>query len=202
MAVGLGCSLSRPMGIGGWLRLPLAAMILAMAVGCGSVETRSSESPAQDPSTSVSSTDTLGSDATHAAPTNTGDASDPVPAVEEMSVFSRPRTEADVLPGGLGLPYRLECTEWHVAQGGCPGDPIADESRLLLSGLGVRKTSLYAWPTTNGWVCWAWDDGGGGCQPDFAQLRQSAGFIGIDPDDEGIGYPGRSLESSPTMSPP
>jgi hypothetical protein len=54
----------------------------------------------------------------------------------------------------------------------------------------VRKTSLYAWPTTNGWVCWAWDDGGGGCQPDFAQLRQSAGFIGIDPDDEGIGYPG------------
>ena len=83
------------MRITGWLRLPLAAMILAMAVGCGSVETRSSDSPVE----TLSSTDT-----TDPAPTDGGDASDSVPAVKEMSVFSRPRTEADVLPGGLGLP--------------------------------------------------------------------------------------------------
>jgi hypothetical protein len=90
------------MRIGGWLTFPLAAIALAVAVGCGSVETRSSEVPAQDPSTSVSSIDTLGSTAkTDAAPIDTGGASDPVPAVKEMSVFSQPRTEADVLPSEL-----------------------------------------------------------------------------------------------------
>jgi hypothetical protein len=91
--------LLEPMRIGGWLTFPLAAITLAVAVGCGSVEARSSEAPAQDPSTSVSSTDTLGStDTTEAAPTDIGVASDPVPAVKEMSVFSQPRTEADPLP--------------------------------------------------------------------------------------------------------
>ena len=180
------------MRITGWLRLPLAAMILAMAVGCGSVETRSSESPAQDPSTSVASTDTLGStDTTDATPRDTGDASDPLPAAKEMSVFSRPRTEADVLPGGLGLPYRLECTEWAVAHGGCLGDPIPDDSRLLFSGLGVRNTSLYAWPTTTGAVCWAWvGEGAGGCIRDFADAEIRVAYMGIDPDQAGSGYPG------------
>jgi hypothetical protein len=108
-----------------------------------------------------------------------------------MSVFLRPRTQADRLPEELS--YRLEteaCPPQGRAPFGCPGDAIPDESRLLLSGLGVRRTSLYAWPTTKGWVCWAWDEGAGGCIADFAQTETRVAFMGIDPDDEGIGAPG------------
>jgi hypothetical protein len=164
------------------------------------VDTRSSEAPAQDPSTAVSSTDTLGltgasdtapTETSDAAPTDAGDASASVPAVKEMSVFSRPRTEADVLPGGLGLPFGMHCTEWHRAHGGCPGHAIGDESRLLLSGLGVRGMKLYAWPTMNGWVCWSWvGEGGGGCLHDFAQAPMRIAYGGVDPDHLGSGYPG------------
>ena len=74
--------------------------------------------------------------------------------------------------------------------GSCWGDAVADESRLLLTDLGVRKTSLYAWPTTNGWVCWAWAEGAGGCIPHFPAKQPRVAFMGIDPDDEGTGYPG------------
>jgi hypothetical protein len=111
-----------------------------------------------------------------------------------MSVFARPRTDTDALPRELS--YRLKpaaCTDWHRAHGGCLGDPIPDRSRLLLSGFGVRGSNLYAWPTTNGWVCWAWAEGGGGCVRDFAQAETGVAYMGIDPDEEGIGYPGTLL---------
>jgi hypothetical protein len=113
-----------------------------------------------------------------------------------MSVFSRPRTEADRVPTEFS--FRLKTHRCPPeAPFGCPGDDIPDGSRLLLSGLGVRRTNLYAWPTTKGWVCWAWDqagagayDGAGGCIRDFAQAETRIAFLGIDPDDEGIGAPG------------
>ena len=61
----------------------------------------------------------------------------------------------------------------------------------------MRRTSLYAWPTTKGGVCWAWDqegsggyDGAGGCIRDFPQAEMRIVFMGIDPDDDGIGAPG------------
>ena len=167
------------MRTGRWIAFLLAAISFGMVGGCGSVETRSSE-PGQDPSTSVQSTETPTSTETTTAPS----------AVEEMSVFSRSRTEADALPGDLS--YRLKgnrCNDWERAHGGCLGDPIGEESRLLLSGLGVGDTSLYAWPTTGGGVCWAWDEGAGGCLHDFAHGGKVA-YMGIDPDDEGIGAPG------------
>jgi hypothetical protein len=172
------------MRICGWIAIAGAAMSLALAVGCGSTGTRSSGAAGQDPSTSVSSVDTAPS-------TETTDAPHSVPAADEMSVFSRRRTEADVIPSELS--YRLQpqtCTEWLRAHGHCLGDAIPDESRLLLSDLGVKKSSLYAWPTTKGWVCWAWDEGAGGCLPDFAHGETRVAFSGIDPDDEGLGYPG------------
>jgi hypothetical protein len=160
-----------------WIPILLATASLGSLSGCGSAEEGSSAPSTSGPALAAASSK---------------DITDAPPAVDEMSVFSRPRTEADGLPSELS--YRVkghkDCPESVRAQFGCPGDPIADESRLLLSGLGVRQTSLYAWPTTNGWVCWAWAEGAGGCQADFAPLRQSPGFMGIDPDDEGIGYPG------------
>jgi len=123
-------------------------------------------------------------------------ASPSVPAVEEMSVFSRPRTGEDVLPSSLD--YLLKghhCDDWLRSQDRCPGEAIADQSRLLLTELGVKKTSLYAWPTTNGWVCVAPDDGGGSCIRDFrpgARGTRTA-YMGMDPDTDGVGAPGTLL---------
>lgn len=114
-------------------------------------------------------------------------------ALSQMSVFARPRTEADVMPRRLH--YLLEpearCPALGRTDAFCRGLNVPEESRLLLSGLGVRKTTLYAWPTSEGWVCWAWDAGAGGCTPDFAHLgRVPLAMTGIDPDKEGVGAPG------------
>ena len=122
---------------------------------------------------------------------NAENASPSEPAVDEMSIFTRPRTEEDVLPSRLA--YRLQdyhCNDWNLSHGGCVGDAIANESRLLLTDLGVRRTRLYAWPTTNGWVCWAWAEGAGGCISDFSRGETRTAYMGIDPDDLGVGYPG------------
>jgi len=118
------------------------------------------------------------------------------PSSEEMSVFSRPRTEADVLPKRLS--YRLgmfsECTTRELDRyGACFGKGLGDASRLLLSELGAKETSLYAWPTETGAVCWAWDEGAGSCVLDWTDLEEQRGFgaafMGIDPDEHGAGAP-------------
>lgn len=123
-------------------------------------------------------------------------ASPSVPAVDEMSVFSRPRTEEDVLPSSLDYLLKShQCDDWLRSQDRCPGEAKPEESRLLLTNLGVKKTSLYAWPTTNGWVCWAMADGGGGCIRDFRPEGRGTrtAYMGIDPDDDGVGDPGALL---------
>jgi hypothetical protein len=111
-------------------------------------------------------------------------------AVAEMSVFSRPRTEQDALPNSFAYLLKDSCDDRLRAEGRCPGDAIAAESRLLLTDLGVRKTSLYAWPTTNGWVCWGLVDSGASCIAHFPAEQPRIAYGGIDPDDEGTGYPG------------
>jgi hypothetical protein len=161
----------------------VGVLTAGLALGCGTVNGASSQQAGGDAGSSVSA----GEDGSRSEATD----AHAVPAAKEMSVFVRPRTEADVLPSNLS--YRLgrtPCNEWQRARGGCQGDAMGDESRLLLSGLGARETSLYAWPTTTGWVCWAWDEGAGGCFHDFAQVGSRVAFMGIDPDAEGIGAPG------------
>ncbi len=73
-------------------------------------------------------------------------ATDSTPAVLEMSVFSRPRTESNVLPDEYS--YRLhsmrECGDWQRAHDACFGDQIGDESRLVLADLGQTHANLYA----------------------------------------------------------
>ena len=162
------------------------ALTTALALGCGAVNKNSSEAAGGDSSPAVSGVEGSASEAADAPP---------VPAANEMSVFARPRTEADVPPSDLSHRLRPEgpCTDWQRADFGCLGDPIGDESRLLISPLGVTKTKLYAWPTTSGAVCWAWVGGGGGCAHDFARGESRAIFMGIDPDDDGVGAPGTLL---------
>ena len=161
------------------------SLTLGLAVGCGASRDGSPGQAGDESTSSLSAVD-------EGSSTQAVDADQGVAAVDEMSVFSRPRNEADVLPSRLA--YRLEserCTRRErVNFGGCIGEPMADESRLLLSGLGVRHTSLYAWPTTEGGVCFAWDVGAGGCQRHFPRGEHRIGFMGIDPDDEGVGAPG------------
>jgi hypothetical protein len=123
-------------------------------------------------------------------------ASPSVPAVDEMSVFLRPRTGEDVLPSSLD--YLLkghQCDDWLRSQDRCPGEAKPEDSRLLLTNLGVRKTSLYAWPTTNGWVCVASDDGGASCTRDFRPGGRGTrtAYEGMDPDTDGVGAPGTLL---------
>jgi len=114
-------------------------------------------------------------------------------ALDEMSVFSQPRTEDDVLPSSLS--YLLEerrCDDWFRSNGGCLGEGIPEESRLLLTYSGVNSTSLYAWPTTGGWVCFAPEGGGSSCIHDFRPGGRGTrtAYMGIDPDTDGVGAPG------------
>lgn len=114
-------------------------------------------------------------------------------ALSQMSVFARLQTEEDVLPRRLY--YRMEpeerCPALADTDAFCRGTNVPEESRLLVSGLGVRRTTLYAWPTSEGWVCWAWDAGAGGCAPNFANDdRVPVAMTGIDPDKLGVGAPG------------
>jgi hypothetical protein len=121
-------------GMPALLALLAAAVVMA---GCGESAVSSGKAAEGQPSSSVSSDEGVSATTATDPPQSTA-------AVNEMSVFVRPRTDADVLPSRLS--YRLRpkgrCTDWQRADFGCPGDPIADESRLLLSGLGVRKDEL------------------------------------------------------------
>jgi hypothetical protein len=115
-------------------------------------------------------------------------ATESTPAVLEMSVFSRPRTESDVLPDeySFRLHSMRECGDWQRDHDACFGNQIGDESRLLLADLGETHANLYAWPTTSGGVCTASGEGAGVCVNGF---EDRAVFMGWDPDTPGVGAP-------------
>jgi hypothetical protein len=118
-----------------------------------------------------------------------------VPAVAEMSVFKRPRTAADVLPERSAARLEpLPCPEELRELGRCPYPaPIGDESRLLLSGLGVQQKSIYAWPMDDGSVCLGGAGGGSICSPRFRKGIR-AEIFGVDPPKvDGAGAPGAIL---------
>jgi hypothetical protein len=115
-----------------------------------------------------------------------------VPPVAEMSVFKRARTPADVLPEQLR--YLLEpfpCPDELRDLGRCPyPTAIGGESRLLLSDLGIRRESMYGWPTDDGGVCLAKGDGGAVCMRQWLG-RIRAEYNGSDPPEiHGRGAPG------------
>jgi hypothetical protein len=118
------------------------------------------------------------------------DAAQSIPAVIEMSVFTKPRTESDVLPSEYSFRLRsMSCNDWLRAHDGCFGDDIAGQSHLLLAGLGETNATLYAWPMSSGGVCWAWGEGSGLCAQHFP-AEDRAAVTGIDPDAMGAGAPG------------
>jgi hypothetical protein len=108
-------------------------------------------------------------------------------AVAQMSVFTRPRTESDVLPSDYSFRLgSMSCGDWRGTHDACFGDDIAGQSRLLFTGLGETETSLYAWPMASRGVCWASGKGGGMCVNHFTAAN---GFMGVDPDTPGSGAP-------------
>jgi hypothetical protein len=119
-----------------------------------------------------------------------------VPAVAEMSVFKRPRTAADVLPERYAASLEpLPCPDELRELGRCPYPAhVGDESRLLLSGLGVQQESIYAWPMDDGSVCLGRARGGGSiCSPQFRKGIR-AEIFGVDPPKvDGAGAPGAIL---------
>ena len=128
------------------------------------------------------------------------DAAQSIPAVTEMSVFTKPRTESDVLPSEYSFRLRsMSCNDWLRAHDGCFGDDIAGQSHLLLAGLGETNASLYAWPMSSGGVCWAWGEGSGLCAQHFP-AEDRAAVTGIDPDAMGAGAPGTIVGVVPTTS--
>ena len=81
----------------------------------------------------------------------------------EMSAFRRPRTAADSLPRAArdrlahvvpvpGGDMALATTN-RLAHTG-PGPVEVSKSRLLLTGVGRHRSTLYGAPTANGWVCY------------------------------------------------
>jgi hypothetical protein len=112
------------------------------------------------------------------------------PAVLEMSVFTNPRTESDVLPSDYSFRLgSMSCTDWLRTHDACFGDDIGGQSHRLLSGLGETNASLYAWPMASGGVCLAWGAGSGLCAQQFP-AEERAAVVGIDPDAMGAGAPG------------
>lgn len=116
---------------------------------------------------------------------------DSTSAALEMSVFSRPRSDSDVLPGEYS--FRLhslrECDGWQRLHDACFGDHIGGESRLLFADLGETHANLYAWPTTSGGVCWATGRGEGLCLNHFTPADRGGAFTGMDADMPGTGAP-------------
>ena len=170
----------------------LLAVFTAVSIGTACGETAAS--PEGNPSGSLPKSDSKKvTDAEKKVSNKAQNASPSVSAADEMSVFSRPRTEEDVLPSSLA--YLLKGHQCDDSQDRCPGEAIADQSRRLLTELGVGKTSLYAWPTTNGWVCVAPDDGGASCIRDFRPEGRGTrtAYGGMDPDTDGVGAPGTLL---------
>lgn len=115
----------------------------------------------------------------------------PTRSPQPLAVFSRPRTEEDVLPQALAA---------RVAESlpGAPSLPeevrngrlYLDQSRRLLAGMGSAGVSLYAFPSERGGICAVFDRWGGGClgEPAFTPDRPIAVDL-IDPDGPGGGLP-------------
>lgn len=69
-----------------------------------------------------------------------------------------------------------------------PGPIRIGQGKKLMTGLGVRDATLYAWPTTKGHVCFYLADLAGTC-PSRLTARLPVGAAVIDPDALGSGEP-------------
>jgi hypothetical protein len=160
------------------------ALILALGVACGAVprEKRDAGGTAttssQVETTAESDLATIDEDSVSggwfALWVSDGDP-DPgsVPLTDALAVFSAPRSEPDELPSS-NLVDDLEYPDLSGRYD--PGELQGGQSRLLLDRAGRAKLSLYAIPTTKGWVCPVLVDpndpfssGGSGCDEGLYQ---------------------------------
>ena len=83
------------------------------------------------------------------------------PVEELYGVFTRPRDDRDLQAGELAARYGA----LDMGAVGFPAGAVReDEGRVLLQGLGGDWDTLYAAPTTNGYIAYALlPNGGGGC---------------------------------------
>jgi hypothetical protein len=108
---------------------------------------------------------------------------------ETVSALSAPHEAADVLPPTFVAAVRELALSAgpNVPRELLPGEPLLNESRLLLADLGPQNARLYAVPTSTGKVCLVFSGGLTGCEESFANSPMSWSLF--DPDRLGSGEP-------------
>jgi len=105
-----------------------------------------------------------------------------------LAVFSKKRGPADVLPARLAASLGDLAGDASVPAALRNGTPQLEKSRLLLSNVGSTHADLYAFPTSKGYVCQAFDAGPRGCSRSFTR-ELPVGLTRFDVDGLGTGTP-------------
>jgi hypothetical protein len=82
-----------------------------------------------------------------------------LPLSKSLQAFNRPRTNGDSLPPSISAFLSTRFSS------GRAGALRLNDSRLLLSDLGLEQARLYAVPTARGWICYATTNGIAACIP-------------------------------------
>jgi hypothetical protein len=88
-------------------------------------------------------------------------------AVAEMKVFSSAGTQSALSAAAEKGVAALRADPAGVAEELLPGKIDTEGGRLLLTGLGLHRVSLFAFPTAKGKACWVLEDTGASCVDTF-----------------------------------
>ena len=153
------------MSSGRWRIVGICGVIASLGAACGAVD---EQGDAKKRRPAMQATSTVGRDEIREVDESQADvdheaagwswstfgASEPLdsyapPLVEQLGVFSRPRTAADVIPRAdleLGEEDGAKADEYE-------GEELLGRSRLALADAGSRSIDVYLVPTTKGFVC-------------------------------------------------
>jgi hypothetical protein len=112
----------------------------------------------------------------------------PIPALPPLAVFERARTAADILPARVAARLPSLAGDERVPVEFRNAPVRLAESRLLLSGVGSLRADLYAIPTANGGLCYAFTRGPQSCLVELT-AKQPVSVAQYDPDGPGRGRP-------------
>lgn len=110
------------------------------------------------------------------------------PSQDTLAIFRSPRGPEDVMPAPLARSAESLAGGIDVREANRNGTIRTDESRLLLTRLGVQQADVYAFPSAKGLTCYTITTAGGGCQARFT-AELPVGVDIFDPDGAGRGVP-------------
>lgn len=110
------------------------------------------------------------------------------PPAQALAALQRPRKNNDALPQAeAGVAASLLDGQGAIAESARPGALLTNESRLLLTRLGVQHARFYAFLTSKGGVCYVITAGPAGCAQEVSRSVPAIGQY--DPDRVGAGTP-------------